>query len=511
MPENIKTFPIPLSKHEETEAIEFLKSHKVAIFIVAYQAEKHIIPLLKRIPESLLPYFAEIFVIDDSSRDRTFEIAKQAKESLNIRCLNVYQTPYNRGYGGNQKLGYLYAIAKNYDVVILLHGDGQYPPEYLARVIAPFRDESVDAVLASRMMTKKSALEGGMPLYKWVGNQILTRIQNWVLGTRLSEFHTGYRAYRTRILKKIPFKYNDDGFHFDTEIIIQILAVGGRIREVPIPTHYGDEECHVNGIKYAFNCIRSVLWYRLTRYGIFFDRRFDVALFEDEDYSYKKAPTTVHQYILSRPWGKGERVVELCAGSGKLSAGIAEKGAEVYATDRTPPPHSGKARSLALDLEKPFDEELGKHQFDSVIMLDGIEHFNSVGEICERISNLLKPGGRFFVCTGNVVYFPLRIIFLLGGFHYGKRGILDRTHTRLFTKRALVSLVKNSGFRVKKIRGFGPPIRDMISERFPFNLLDSVLSWLARLYPSLFAYQLLAECEKLDDVETILQRTVNNT
>ena len=511
MATNSKRFPIPLTKQEEAEAIEFLKSHKVAIFIVAYQAEKHIIPLLKRIPSELIPFFSEVFVIDDSSRDQTFEIAKQAKESLNIPYLNVYQTPYNRGYGGNQKLGFLYTIAKDYDVVILLHGDGQYPPEYLARLIAPFRDDSVDAVLASRMMTKKSALDGGMPLYKWLGNQILTGIQNWLLGTHLSEFHTGYRAYRTRLLKKIPFKYNDDGFHFDTEIIIQILAVGGRIKEVPIPTHYGTEVCHVNGILYAFNCIRSVIWYRLTRYGIFFDRRFDVALFEDGDYSYKKAPTSVHQYVLSKPWGKGEKVVELCAGSGRLSAAIAEKGAEVYATDLTPPSHAGKARSLSLEMEKPFDEILGKHQFDSVIMLDGIEHFNSVGEICERISNLLKPGGMFYVCTGNVVYLPLRIIFLLGGFHYGKRGILDRTHTRLFTKRALVSLVKNSGFKVRKIRGFGPPIRDMVSERFLFRVLDSVLSWLARLSPSLFAYQILVECEKLDDVETILQRTVSKT
>jgi glycosyltransferase involved in cell wall biosynthesis len=506
-----KDFPYPVTKQEENDAKEFLRSHNVSIFIVAYHAEEHIESLLNRIPSDLIPLLAEIFIIDDSSTDETFQVSKKAKAKFKLPHLNIYQTPYNRGYGGNQKLGYLYSIAKNHDVVILLHGDGQYPPEYLPRIIAQFQDEKIDAVFASRMMTKKYALKGGMPLYKWIGNQILTNIENSFLGTHLSEFHTGYRAYRTSMLRKIPFKYNDDGFHFDTEIIIQIAAAKGKIKEVPVPTHYGQEICRVNGFAYAYNCIRSVIWYRLTQYGIFFDRRFDVNLFENRDYSYKKSPNTVYQYVLSRKWRKGSKVIDLCPGSGRLPAEIAEKGPEVYAVSENALSLSEKVHVLSLDLKEPFDEIVGKHQFDVAIMLDGLEHHNTIGDISERISNILKSGGVFYACTGNVVYFPVRIIFLLGAFHYGKRGILDRTHTRLFTKRALVRLMKNSGFRVKKIRGFGPPLRDMVSDSLFMRILDCFLSALARLSPSLFGYQILAELQKMDDVESILEKTLNKS
>ncbi len=504
-------FSIPLTKHENEEAIRFLKNHKVAIFVVAYEAESYIENLLLRIPKELLPFFAEIFIIDDFSQDKTFEIAQKAKEKLHFHNLNVFRTPHNRGYGGNQKLGYLYSIVRGYDVVILLHGDAQYPPEYLARLLAPFNNEKVDAVFASRMITKKAARKGGMPLYKWLGNQVLTWFENNMLGTHLSEFHTGYRAYRTRLLKKLPFKYNNNGFHFDTEIIIQVIASGGKIKEVPIPTHYGDEVCHVNGLKYAFNCVRSVIWYKLTRLGIFFDRRFDIRLFDSIDYSYKTAPNTPLQFIIRRNWRPSEKIIQFHAGSGRVADEIARKGADVLATDSPEPPKPTIAKSLAIDLNSPFDQTLGKHSFDTAIMLEGLEHYNKVGDVCERVAKLIKPGGAFYVCSANILYLPLRIMFLLGNFRYGKRGILDVTHTRLFTRRSLVRLLQNSGFKVVKVYGFGPPLRDMISKGWFVKMIDSILHFFARLRPSLFAYQIMVEAEKLDDVETILEQTINSS
>ncbi len=502
-------FEMPVTEHERQRAMDVLQSHKVAIFVVAYEAESYIERLLQRIPPDFLPHFEEIFIIDDHSADKTFEIASRMKNTLYFHHLNVFRTPYNRGYGGNQKLGYTYAITRGYDVVIMLHGDAQYPPEYLPRVLAPFNDEKTDAVFASRMITKKAAREGGMPYYKWIGNQALTWFENFVLGTNLSEFHTGYRAYRTRLLRRIPFKYNDNGFHFDTEIIIQVIGSGGKIREVPIPTHYGEEECHVNGISYALNCARSVLWYKLTRLGIFFDRRFDVDLFEDKDYTYKKSPTSPHQYVLSRDWKPGRKVVHLYAGSGRFAAELAHKGTRVLAVDVPEPPQHGQASTRAVSLDEPFDEILGKRTYHTVILLDGLEHYNEVGTICERISNVLKPGGILYVCTGNVAYFPLRLFLLFGAFHYGKRGILDISHTRLFTQRALVRLLRNSGFKIRKVRGFGPPLRDMVSKRPAMKVLDTILALVARVRPSLLAYQILIKAEKLDDVETILEQTVN--
>lgn len=503
-------FEIPITEQETQDAIEVLLSCKVAIFVVAYEAEQYIENLLSRIPENIRHLFAEIYIIDDHSRDLTFEKARNVCQTLGFRNVNVFRTPINRGYGGNQKIGYLYAIERGYDIVIMLHGDAQYPPEYLVRVISPFKNNTIDAVFASRMITKDAARKGGMPYYKWLGNQVLTWFENTVLGTKLSEFHTGYRAYRSRILRRIPFKYNDDGFHFDTEIIIQVIGTGGKIKEVPIPTHYGDEVCHVNGISYAFNCMKSVLWYKFTRYGIFFDRRFDVDLFVNKDFSFKKAPNTVHQYIINRRWKRGTRILHFNAGSGKISNAIANKGPEVYATGLNISEHIGKAHPLNIDLEAPFHKMFEKHSFDTVIVLNGIEYEKWVGNICEKISSIIKPGGKLFVCTGNVAYLPLRILLLFGAFHYGKRGILDLSHTRLFTQSTFIRLIKNSGFRIKKIRGFGPPIRDMISDKPVMRLLDSFLSAIARIRPSLLAYQILVEAEKLTDVETVLQQTVNS-
>ncbi|GAB4323613.1 MAG: hypothetical protein Kow0059_18940 [Candidatus Sumerlaeia bacterium] len=511
MSSDFKHFPHPLTPRETQDAIVFMKTHKVAIFIVAYQAEKHIERLLHRIPTELLPYFAEIFIIDDSSRDRTVEVARKVRSQLDHPCINVYRTPFNRGYGGNQKLGYLYCIERGHDVAILLHGDGQYAPEFLARLIAPFNDDSVDAVIASRMITKKQARQGGMPLYKFLGNQLLTAIENRVLGTSLSEFHTGYRAYRTRLLRRLPFQYNDDGFHFDTEIIIQTIAARGRIHEVPIPTHYGDEVCHVNGLQYAWNCIKSVVWFRLTRYGILFDRRFDVNLFEDKDSSYRRAPNSVHQWVLNRPWPEGRKVIDLNPGSGRFAARLAQKGPRVIAlapSGQLSVP--GRFEIVRQSLDAPLAQTLGRHAFDAAIMLDGLQRFSNVGDVCENISRIIRPGGVLFVCTGNVAYFPLRLFFLLGMFHYGKRGILDLSHARLFTQRALVRLLENSGFRVRRVRGFGPPLRDMAPGGFLVRKLDLFLSFLARLRPSLFAYQILVEAEKLDDVESILEKTLQS-
>src|SRR6185503_14665760 len=143
----------------------------------------------------------------------------------------------NQGYGGNQKLGYHYAIEQGYDFVAMVHGAGEYAPECLPQLLEPLRTGQADAVFGSRMLTPSGARQGGMPMYKLVGNRVLTFIENKLLRTGLSEFHSGYRIYSTRALTAIPFDRNSKDFHFDTEIIIQLVIAGQRITELPIPTH----------------------------------------------------------------------------------------------------------------------------------------------------------------------------------------------------------------------------------------------------------------------------------
>src|SRR5438552_4543271 len=249
---------------------------RVLIFIVAYNAARTIEEVLNRIPSSLHSSAVEVLIIDDSSADDTFLEGLRFQHQRPPFQITVLRTPENQGYGGNQKLGYRYAIDHGFDIVALVHGDGQYAPEKLPELLDPLIRDEADAVFGSRMLDKREARHGGMPLYKWIGNQILTAFQNRLLGTALSEFHSGYRLYATSALAQIPFEKNTNDFHFDTEIIIQFVLKKLRIIELPIPTFYGDEICYVNGIKYAWHIVRSTIKARLCRVHLFFDRKFDV-------------------------------------------------------------------------------------------------------------------------------------------------------------------------------------------------------------------------------------------
>ncbi len=159
----------------------------------------------------------------------------------------------------------------------MLHGDGQYPPEQLDAMVAPLKDHVADTVFGSRMLKKRDALKGGMPLYKFIGNIVLTRLQNTMLGSSLSEFHSGYRAYRLAALKKIPWMHNSNGFDFDTDIIIQLLDNEFHIKEIPIPTRYGDEISHVNNIAYAAKVIYTTFLSRLQRRNMYCALKFNYA------------------------------------------------------------------------------------------------------------------------------------------------------------------------------------------------------------------------------------------
>ena len=196
---------------------------KVLIFVVCFNHEKFIDSVLNRIKSTVLNndrYEVEILIIDDQSSDNTFYVAREYAERHDQLKITVLYNPKNLGYGGNQKLGYQYAINNGFDMVILVHGDGQYPPEYLENMILPILDGDSDVVLGSRMVDKKSALRGRMPYYKWFGNVVLTFLQNKILGVKLAEFHTGYKAYSVPALKSIPFEYNSNYFDFDTDIMI---------------------------------------------------------------------------------------------------------------------------------------------------------------------------------------------------------------------------------------------------------------------------------------------------
>ncbi|MBA7602312.1 Undecaprenyl-phosphate mannosyltransferase [subsurface metagenome] len=255
-----------------SETASTAKTKKVLIFIVCYNAEKSIESVLDRIPKDIWEsksFSTEILIIDNQSPDRTFHMAEEYRRRHPQWNLTVLYNPKNQGYGGNQKIGYWYAIKKGFDAVVLLHGDGQYAPEYLGQMIEPILGGEADVVFGSRMIHRLDALKGHMPMYKWIGNQILTFIQNRLMKSHLSEFHTGYRAYSVPALASVPFEHNSNYFDFDTDIIIQMLETQKRVKEIPVPTFYGDEISRVNGIKYGIRIIRSCLLSQIIKLGIY--------------------------------------------------------------------------------------------------------------------------------------------------------------------------------------------------------------------------------------------------
>jgi glycosyltransferase involved in cell wall biosynthesis len=481
---------------------------RVLVFIVAYNAERTIASVVRRIPASLArAYDLEILVIDDASGDRTFleghNISKAADVPFPIRVLF---NPVNQGYGGNQKLGYHYAIENGFDYVALLHGDGQYAPELLPALLERIRTGDVGAVFGSRMLTRLGALRGGMPLYKFAGNRILTWIENKLLHSDLSEFHSGYRVYSSSALAAIPFERNSSGFHFDTEIIIQLLIGRVGIAELPIPTYYGDEICHVNGLQYAWNVVAAAFKARMQELSLFYDRRFDCAPPGSEPvYRLKVGYASPHTFALQyvRP---RSRVLDLgCAGGYMGSLLKREKRCHVSGVDIEPPAAGSVDEFRAHDLNSGMPE-VEARQYDAVLMLDVIEHLARPESFLEELRRALalNPAAELIISTGNVGCFVTRAMLLLGQFNYGKRGILDLTHTRLFTFASLRRALEQAGFTVSETRGVPAPFPLALGDNAASRVLLAINRLCIRLSRGLFAYQIFMRAKAQPTIESLL-------
>ncbi|HZG66857.1 MAG TPA: glycosyltransferase family 2 protein, partial [Herpetosiphonaceae bacterium] len=205
---------------------------RIGILVVAYNAESTLRTVLQRIPAPIMDKVEEIFVFDDASQDRTAEVGEHYKRLSGEDKLSIFRNPVNLMYGGNQRRGYQYALERGLDIVVLLHGDGQYAPEVMQDLLTPLEQGRADMVMGSRMLVPGAARRGRMPFYKLVGNRILTTVQNWLAGTTFSEFHSGYRAYSVKALKNIDLDSLTTNWHFDTQIILEFLKRGYRVVEV---------------------------------------------------------------------------------------------------------------------------------------------------------------------------------------------------------------------------------------------------------------------------------------
>jgi glycosyltransferase involved in cell wall biosynthesis len=481
---------------------------RLLIFVIAYHADATLAAVLARIPRSVFDdYECRVLVVDDASEDRTFEIGCDYRDTNPGVPLVVLRNEYNQGYGGNQKVGYTYAENEGFDLVAMVHGDGQYAPEALPALLEPFRRGAADAVFGSRMMTRLGALKGGMPLYKYVGNRILTTLQNALLGTRLSEFHSGYRIYAVATLRRIPYRLNSNDFHFDTEIIIQLFNAGARIVELPIPTYYGDEICRVNGLRYAKDVLLATVQNVFHRAGLLYQRRFDTSAEGNTHYDVKLGYASSHTFALQAV-PDGARVVDVGSGPGDIARELRRRGCDVAVVDQFVPGPATPDGIRVYQQDLNDEPRFPVRDFDYVLLLDILEHLYSPELFLRRLRAQLDHRARTFVIsTPNVAFCVVRLMLLLGQFNYGKSGILDRTHTRLFTFRSLCRLLEEEGFRIRRVRGVPAPFPKVLGRGWAGRLAVALNLALIRVSKSLFAYQVFVVAESTPDVDFVLADT----
>ncbi len=228
---------------------------KFMIFVPAYYAETTIESVIKRIPDDVYQETAEILIQDDASQDNTFLISQQIASAYDK--VVAVKNEKNLGYGGTLKKAYRYAIEKGYDAVVMVHGDGQLPPEYVFDMLAPIRNKQADIVLGSRILG--DPLGGGMPVFRFAANKFLTSLMNNNLKQHLTDYHTGYVAVTMQAMQAIDFNSCEDGHEITPELLIKAIRAGIKVVEVPVPTSYGEGSRSIalkNSMKYGINIFK---------------------------------------------------------------------------------------------------------------------------------------------------------------------------------------------------------------------------------------------------------------
>ena len=469
---------------------------RIGVAIVAYNAATTLTAVLDRLPASFRTRVEEIVVCDDASQDNTYEVGLAYREQSDLP-LTILRRPRNLGYGGNQKEAYRWAMESNLDVVVMLHGDGQYAPEVIEDIIRPFEISDCDAVFGSRMMDGKSAREGGMPLYKFVGNRILSVFSNAVTGLKLTEWHSGYRAYRVSALRDIPLERNSDGFDFDTEIILQLLEANKTITEVSIPTFYGDEICYVNGMGYAKDVVADVLRYRAHKMGIGTGEM----AFNDDSYRLKMSQSPSHLQLLE--WVGDSRpatILDVGCSDGRFGALLRLKGHTVIGVDSEK--IDGVADRLDGFYEANLDQGLpaiDEGPFDLVIGADVLEHTVNPALLLKDMGRVLSPRGIIMLTVPNLAHWYPRARITAGSFDYENRGIFDARHVRFFTRKSLNRLISKNGFSIRREATVGMPL-DVTERGGPKpSRISRTVGVIERtglkMAPNLFGYQLVVELE----------------
>jgi 2-polyprenyl-3-methyl-5-hydroxy-6-metoxy-1,4-benzoquinol methylase len=457
---------------------------KIGIIVVTYKHSLVLESTLSRIPKEILGNITEILILDDASPDFDSALSQRLNIDFNSTKLTFVHHEVNKGYGGNQKFGYNYAIDNKWDFAILLHGDGQYAPELIPKIVGILLDQKPIFVFGSRMQIRSGALRGGMPKYKFFGNIILSKIQNLLTNSNFSEWHSGYRAYSVEFLSKLNFKHFSNYFDFDTQIMLAAIEAEGLIEEFPIPTYYGSEISRVNGIIYAYKVILASIHYKLFKMGF---RPFKFFNFLISDYPFSKKLGSSHQifkYLIEKDTPK--KILDIGCGNENFFDKLQLSELYYLGIDKNIAPglysfDQKKIEFKNIDLESPNEIKNLKETFDIIILGDVLEHLKEPQIILEKLRYVSNQNTKLLISVPNINFWYPRIRIALGLFNYDQRGPLDQTHLRFFRASTLTQLLRENNYVVEKY----------VSSRSPFSIINFYPISLILRIPLFFQLSLL--------------------
>ncbi|HEB90506.1 MAG TPA: methyltransferase domain-containing protein [Deltaproteobacteria bacterium] len=454
---------------------------------------------LSRVPRETADAFDEVVIMLDRPSPRILSAATALLDDRRAN-LRIHRPPRHSGPGAIRKEAFEYALRKNFDHAVIMRGDGSHPPEALPDLIRTALSEPEGFVLA---------IDGAGSTSRRPSRRLATFVQNRILGMRLHDHRAAFRIYPCEALARIPFQLDADGPLFDVEVVLQLRALGIPIRETPIRNPSAGPGPRTSaGSDTALDLLgcATALAYRLHQVHVTRDGRFLVD--HDIHYTLKRSKTGSHVQIVSAV-APGSSVLDLGCSNGLLARPLRDKNVRVTGVDVGP--GESLSRELAeyhqRDLELPLELPYGR-SFDYVVCADVIEHLRNRAQLLRGARRYLKPDGRLIISTPNIALWFYRLSLLIGRFEYGPRGILDETHVHLYTGSTFRREVEKAGFSIRRQRVTSLPFEVVFEStgrsRF-IRGLETVYHALARLWPSLFAYQYILEGEitTLDEEATL--------
>jgi len=472
--------------------------------------EKLVLDILGKIKKPVASWDHEILILINSSGE---SIAKTVDDSIkNLKSFNVkiLFNLQNLGYGGNQKLAFYYAIKHGFDFVLVLAGSGQYAPEQFEELVSVLVKTDAPAVVGSRFLNKNSNVKNQMPIYKYFGIKAITFFQNLILGTKLSEFHSGFRVYRVKALEEIPYAFNSNGRQFDTEVLIQLKLRGFNIQEIPVYSYKGEAHAISDYIQYGLDGMWLAVKTRLHQMSISYERKFDTGNVSSDIYKVelKMGYPSSHQFAMDEV-SDNSRVLDIGCGNALVSAELKKGGCWVEGIDFEVSKGADRLDKFTRLNLNNSDAEIPVYDFDYVLLMDILEHLDEPEQFVYNLRVRARGNSpKIIVSVPNIGFFSNRVQLLFGRFDYGIRGIMYLGHKRLFTFNTICKVLEQAEFKILKCKGVPAPFPAAIGDNWTSRLLLAINQGLIKILPRLFSYQIFLIAVPLPTLDDLLRSSV---